>query len=54
MLETLYAIKKIFFSIYNEDRLSKGEINLIFSKTKEGDKMYFLRYHSENKYLYIL
>jgi hypothetical protein len=32
----LYAIQKIFFWNVKDDRLSKGEINLIFSKTKRG------------------
>jgi len=32
----------------NENRLSKREINLIFSKTKEGDKNVFSALRSEN------
>ncbi len=35
--------------MYNEDRLSKRRINLIFSKIKEGDNIVFssLRYEND-------
>jgi hypothetical protein len=42
--------KKYFSKMNNEDRLSKRGINLIFSKTKEGDNMVFSPLHYENSF----
>ena len=44
--------KKYFSKSEKNDRLSKRGINLIFSKTKEGNSLCFFRYRSENYFIF--